>query len=119
MLFFDRAPRLLPVYAALRAALTARYPEMRVRVAKTQISFLNRRIFAMVSILPRRTKGGPENGLRLSFGLPYRQVSPRIAQAAEPYPNRWTHHVIVESVSELDAELLGWIGEAFAFAMVK
>ena len=36
--------------------------------------------------------------------------------AAEPYPNRWTHHVMIGAGEELDEELLGWIGEAAGFA---
>lgn len=55
----------------------------------------------------------------MSFGLPYQKVSPRIAQSVEAYPNRWTHHVIVERAEEIDAELLGWIGEAYQFSIVK
>ena len=44
---------------------------------------------------------------------------PRIWQAVEPYPNRWTHHVLVSDESQLDGELLGWVKEAAAFAAVK
>ena len=44
--------------------------------------------------------------------------SPRleqIAAAAEPYPNRWTHHVPVATPAELDGELLDWLEQAYAF----
>ena len=49
LLFFDRLPRFLPVYEALKETLAARYPEMTVRVTKTQISFRSRSIFAMTN----------------------------------------------------------------------
>ncbi|MFR6217731.1 MAG: DUF5655 domain-containing protein [Enterocloster bolteae] len=39
--------------------------------------------------------------------------------ATEPYPNRWTHHVIVQSADEIDDKLMGWIREAYEFALVK
>ena len=45
--------------------------------------------------------------------------SPRIDVATEPYPNRWTHHVMVGSVDEIDEELMGWIEDAADFAANK
>ena len=39
--------------------------------------------------------------------------------AVEPYPNRWTHHTIVSEPDQLDGELMGWLREAHAFALVK
>ena len=39
--------------------------------------------------------------------------------AVEPYPNRWTHHVLIGTVEEIDDELLSWIEEAAAFAQSK
>lgn len=119
LLFFDRLPRFLPVYAALKERLAARYPEMTVKVSQTQISFCSRYVFALVSLPYRRKKEWPQEYLMVSFGLPARRQSPRIAAAAEAYPGRWTHHVLVERAEELDAELLGWIDEAYRFALVK
>lgn len=119
LLFFDKMPRLLPLYQALREKLQSAYPDMAVKVTKTQISFRNRHVFAMASLPWRRMKGWPAEYLLVSFGLSHQKQSPRIAQSVEPYPNRWTHHVPVERVEELDAELLGWLDEAFQFSMVK
>ena len=45
--------------------------------------------------------------------------SPRIDVAAEPYPNRWTHHLFLSDAAELDAELMAWIQEASVFAAGK
>ena len=33
--------------------------------------------------------------------------------------NRWTHHVVVDQEGQLDAELLGWLREAYVFAEQK
>ena len=55
----------------------------------------------------------------VSFGLSYRVDSPRIWVATEPYPNRWTHHMLIADEGQLDDELLGWIKEAAAFAAAK
>ena len=57
--------------------------------------------------------------LLVSFGLPYQEKSQRIVQAVEACPNRWTHHVAVQGMQEVDGELLGWIDEAYRFSAVK
>ena len=110
---------MLSVYQALRDQLVKRCPTLQIKVSKTQISFRNRHIFAMSSLPFRRAKGWPECCLIVSFGLCCRLDSPRIVQAAEPYPNRWTHHVVVDQEGQLDAELLGWLREAYVFAEQK
>ena len=119
LLFFDRMPAMLPVYEALREKLAAAFPDARVKVGRSQISFSNRHIFAMASLPIRRRKGWPEQCLVVSFGLESRLDSPRVAVAVEPYPRRWTHHVLVERPDQLDEELLGWIGRAWLFALEK
>ncbi len=118
-MFFDRMPQLIPLYERLREILTARYDNLTIRVAKTQISFCNRHIFAMASLPYRRRKGWPSEFLLVSFGLSQPKDSPRIAQAVEAYPNRWTHHVLVQTPEEIDGELLNWIDEAYRFSLVK
>ena len=119
LLFFDRLPRFRPVYEALKDALAARCPELTVRVSKTQISFRSRYVFAAASLPYRRKKEWPKEYLMVSFGLPAQKKSPRIAASAEAYPGRWTHHVLVERPEDLDAELLGWLDEAYRFSLVK
>ena len=56
--------------------------------------------------------------LRKGF-LPYRKESARIDVATEPYPSRWTHHVMIGTEDEIDGELLSWIVESAAFAAYK
>lgn len=118
-MLFDRWPQVLPLYTVLREKLTAIYPDMTVKATKTQVSFRNRHVFAMASPPWRRAKGWPENYLLVSFGLAHRSDSPRVAQCVEPYPGRWTHHVVVTHVEEMDGELMALIDEAYHFAMVK
>lgn len=113
--FFQGRPDRLALYQALFHRLDAAFPQAQVKVQKSQISFYDGRLFAMVS-LPRR-KGDP--GLLVSFGLGYRLASTRAALAVEPYPNRWTHHVPVTEEEQLDQELLGWLEEAWTFSQIK
>lgn len=117
LLFFDPMPRALPLYEALSHKLLAAFPGITVKVQKTQITFREKYGFAFVSL--RRMKGCPEVFLILSFGLSHRLDSPRVVAAVEPYPNRWTHHVIVSDQSQIDGELMGWLREAHDFALTK
>ncbi len=39
--------------------------------------------------------------------------------ATEPYPNRWTHYVLISAAEEIDDELMSWIKAAAAFSDKK
>ena len=119
LLFFNPMPQLLPIYEELKTRLEARYPEMTLRVTKTQISFRSRYVFAMVSLPYRRKKDWPREYLMISFGLDHRMDSTRIVEAVEAYPSRWTHHVLVVSREDIDERLMNWLDEAYNFSMIK
>ena len=117
LLFFDSKPDALALYEAFREAVLGKVSDARIEVKKTQISFFDRRMFAAVSFVPvRKAKDRPKPFLTITFGLSYRKESDRIDVAVEAYPNRWTHHVMIGSVEEVDEELLSWIVEAAEFA---
>ena len=99
--------------------MTALYPDMGFVVRKTQITLRNRYGFAMVSLPWRRVKGRPREYIVVSSVLSYRKASPRIEPSVEPYPNRWTHHVVITRMDEVDGELMSWLFEAYDFAMIK
>ncbi len=119
IMFWDQWVRLLPLYEAFKNRLSEAYPDMKIKVSKSQISFYNRHMFAMVSPPVRRRKGWPKEFMLISFGLPYQVISPRIAMSTEAYPNRWTHHVIAENAEAIDETLLAWIDEAYSFSESK
>ena len=120
LFFFGERMEALPMYDRLENAILTRIPDVKIKVAKTQIAFANKRGFALVSFSPcRKAKDRPAVWMTVTFGLGYRKESPRIDVATEPYPGRWTHHVMVGSVDEIDEELLGWIQEAAEFSDTK
>ena len=120
MLFFDGHSAALPLYEKLKSSILAEVPEARIEVRKTQVSFFTKHMFAAVSFTPvRKAKERPVPFLTLTFGLRYRVASPRIDAAVEPYQGRWTHHVMIGSIGEVDEELLRWIREAAAFSSGK
>ena len=120
LFFFNDHMDALPLYERLEGLILEQIPDAKIKVSKTQISFSNKRGFAFVSFNPcRRAKERPEVWMTVTFGLSYRKDSPRIDMATEPYPNRWTHHIMVGSEEEIDGELMGWIREAAEFSASK
>ena len=120
LMFFDRHTAALPLYRAFEAMLFASFPVVNKRVQKTQITFSNRHVFACVSFARVKRKAElPAGYMVLTLGLPAPLASERIAVKTEPYPGRWTHHIVVSKPEELDEELLSWVREAYDFAAAK
>ena len=114
---FDAHPDAFPLYDKFEKCVMEHVPEARIKVQKTQISFYNRHMFACVSFARvRKKKDCPDSYIVVTFGLDHRAVSPRIDIATEPYPNRWTHHVLISELSEIDDELMAWVEEAACFS---
>ena len=97
LLFFNSRPQALPLYECFEQKLLSELGSANIKVQKTQIAFSNKHNFAFVSFLPvRKAKERPKTYIVITFGLGRRVESPRIDAAVEPYPNRWTHHVIYD-----------------------
>lgn len=115
--FFDGRPEAFPLYEAFEQKVFSEVDGVKVKVQKTQIAFSNRHNFAFVSFLPvRKAKERPKVYIVVTFGLGYCVESPRIDASVEPYPGRWTHHVLIAGTGEIDDELMGWVKEAAAFS---
>ena len=120
LMFFDQHMDILPLYQAFEELLFDSFPVVNKRVQKTQITFSNRHVFACVSFarVKRKTEL-PMRFIVITLGLPAPLDSERVAVKTEPYPGRWTHHIVVNKPEELDEELLSWVREAYDFAAVK
>jgi hypothetical protein len=114
---FEGRPESLRLFIALRRLVETLCPSEMV-VRKTQVSFLAERGFAWVW-LPQMWVKRPETSVTLAFVLPHRVDHPRIEEVVEPYPERWMHHIIIERESDLDGDVRGWLGEAYAFGRAK
>lgn len=120
LFFFEKDPAALPLYEAFERAVCELVPNVGIKVQKTQITYTNPRVFAAVSFLPARRKAlRPEHYITVTLGLNRREGSPRIDQVSEPYPGRWTHHLVIGSAEEIDDELMAWVREAYDFAAAK
>ena len=92
--FLGAQPERTAIFEAVEAAV-AELGESAVEVKRSQISWKAPRLFAALSLPLRVGRHWPEGALVLTFGLGRRLEHPRIFQAAEPYPGRWTHHVVL------------------------
>lgn len=119
LFFFDGKPLELALYETLFRHLEAEFSDASVRVQKSQISFYGRHLFSAVSLPVRRKKSWPEHCIVVTVGLSHRLDSPRVAVATEPYPGRWTHHILISDEAQIDGELLDWLREAWEFAESK
>ncbi len=120
LFFFQEKPQAIPLYEAFEGRLLSELEGVNIRVQKTQITLANRRVFGAVSFLPaRRAKDRPDPYITVTLGLNRREGSPRIDQVSEPYPGRWTHHLVIGAEEEIDDELMAWVHEAYNFAAAK
>ena len=118
--FFTGHPNALSIYTVLRERIMAFDEGLSVRLGRSQLSFYGRHMFAAVSFLPcRKAAKRPKDYLTLTIGLSYRLPSPRVDIATEPWPGRWTHHIMLTDSSEVDDELLAWLYEAYEFSEAK
>ncbi len=120
LFFFDQHQAVYPLYACFQEKLLARFPESRIKVQKSQISYCNRHLYAYVSFLKVKKKAElPDDYFVLTLGLSAPLDSDRVAAKTEPYPGRWTTHFVISSPSDLDEELFDWIEQAYQFAQAK
>ena len=115
--FLGGHPGRIALFEAVEEAVTA-LGESTLEVKKSQVSWKNPRLFAMVSLPPMagRRKAGD---LMLTLGLGERLDSPRVFQAVEPYPGRWTHHILLPRPEEVDGDVRDWLAQAYRFAREK
>lgn len=119
LFFFDSYPDMLSIYKDMMNWLTDRYDDISIKIGKTSISLRNKYVFATVSLPWRKVKGWPDKYLLISVGLSHLRETPRVRLAVEPYPNRWTHHILLETPEDFDDELKNFLDEAYTFARRK
>ncbi len=111
--FFDGHPDGLAVYRAVEHAARD-LGDVEVRVSRSQIAFRRRTGFAYLWRPGQYVRS--EVPAVLSLALPHELDSPRFKEVAHPAPAVWMHHLEVSGPASLDAEVRGWLAEAFANA---
>ena len=108
--FFTGKPETRALFRAVERKIRAIGPAI-ITVTKTQISFATRTQFASIWM--------PQHSLVLSFGCGRQIVHDQIVEAVEPYPGRWTHHVIIAEEADLTDVLDTWLQEAYRFSEIR
>lgn len=118
--FFDQKADALLLYKRFEERVLSEIDGVHIKVQKTQISFSTKYMFACVSFARiRKKKDCPDSYIVVTFGVGHKVDSPRIEVATEPYPNRWTHHLLISETDQIDDQLMAWIKEASVFAASK
>ena len=99
------SPELRATFAALQEALASIGP-VKTTPLKTMITFSLERNFGGVTITKSR--------LDLGFFLTRRLHHDRITRVEQLSPTKVAHHVDLLSPSDVDAELVAWLAEAYA-----
>ena len=112
--FTAKDPEVLSILRPLLMGALARWPEMQIVTQKSQVGFSDPRPFCAI-YPPRAARDRKTHALGFSLFLPRPVASHRIAMTTEPYPGRWTNHMILTSPEDVDEELWQWMAEARRF----
>jgi hypothetical protein len=110
--FFAPFPASRQIFDALLSAVESVGPAQ-VSVGRSQVAFRRRKAFAWAWI-PARYLRGRTAPLVLTLSFPNRDPSPRWKEIVQPAPGRITHHLEVWTESDIDAEVIRWLQEAWA-----
>lgn len=91
---------------------------VQVQVYKTQIALRRDKAFAWVWIPAMHLRRSPKLApLVLTFLFPQPHGSPRWKEIVPVSPNRFTHHLELWRVEEIDEEVRGWLRDAWERAV--
>lgn len=112
--FFEGRPEAFRCFEAIRKEIEAIGP-VKLEVMKTQVSFASKRKFAWVWLPQMWIRKRPQTSITLTFCLDREVRHPKIVEAVEPGPGKWTHHVLIDGIEDLDDEVRLWLKEAYDF----
>lgn len=99
---------LRPVYETLVAAIAGFGPDVEFAPKKAYVSVRRSKQFALIQ---------PSTKTRLDVGLNLKGLPPEgRLEASGSFNSMCTHRVRVESATDIDAELIGWLREAYSRA---
>jgi hypothetical protein len=104
-------------FITIRRALDAFGP-VQVRTGRSQVAFINQRGFAYLW-LPGKWLKKPDAEVVLSIALSRRLESDRFKEVVHPAKAAWMHHMELHRLSDIDAEVTGWLREAYEDASAR
>ena len=91
--------------------------EVELRVTKSQVAFRTSQGKAFARAwMPGQYLRGKTAPLVLTLSLRSRHPSPRWKEIVEPAPGRFTHHLELYAVDDIDQEVRGWLRDAWQAA---
>ena len=109
---FEGRPQAFRLFLAVRRYIESIGP-VEVAATKTQVSFGVKTKFAWVWLPQMWIKKRPLNTITLALDLDHKVNDPRIREAVEPQPGRWTHHILIDTELDLDEQVKACIREAY------
>ena len=106
--FFDNFDKSRGIFNYLFERIS-QYGDIELRVTKSQIAFVKVKPFAWVWIPDRYLKRRHLAPLVLTLVFPYKDPSPRWKEIVEPHPGSFTHHLELNSIEYIDAEVEEWL----------
>ena len=82
--------------------------ETTCRVTQSQVAFRRQKAFAW-AWMPAKYLHGEVAPLVLSVSLPGRDSSPRWKEIVETAPGRYMHHLELNSLDDLDKQVVEWV----------
>ena len=120
LLFFDKHSKALALYEILMERVFKLFPDTVIRVSKTQISLKNKYIYGCISFLRiKKKKELSDDYFVLTIGLPFPLKTQRTIIITEPYPDRYTNHILISETADIDDELFSWLALAYDFSNSK
>ena len=113
--FFGDAVLARRLFDALAAEIE-RFGRASVRVSKSQVAFRRRKNIAVVW-LPGKYLRPPVAPLVLTLSFPKRDASPRWKQITQVAPKRFTHHLELHALKDINAQVRGWLHAAWKAAV--
>ncbi len=109
--FFAGRPEARALYERVADA-SRELDSVEVRVGRSQVALWRAHPFAAVWV-PGQYLAGATAPLVLTVYLRHRADSPRWKEIVEPRPGRFTHHLELHRVGDVDAEVAAWLREAW------
>ena len=112
--FFSGQLESRTLFEAVRQAIQPIGPA-EMQITKSQIAFRRAKAFAWVWMPEKylRRKAAP---LVLTLAFHHRDSSTRWKEIVEPHPGRFTHHLEIYTIDDIDEEVIDWLREAWLIA---
>jgi hypothetical protein len=112
--YFEDKAESRQIFDALRRLIET-FGFVELQVTRRQVAFRRRKAFAW-AWMPGKYLRGKSAPLVLTLTFRYRDTSPRWKEIVEPAPGRFTHHLELYAIADIDAEVRNWLWEAWESA---